>query len=103
MSSNEKLYFLTESVETQEEKETRIARMNEEHRKLLEDEKKLDNELEELNKTIGENSTSEDTMQLLHKYNDVKDAAQIILGAIARVNGVTVASLHEKYNLPIND
>lgn len=39
-------------------------------------------------------------MNLLHEYNEIKDAAQIILGAIARVEGFTLRELHERFELP---
>lgn len=39
-------------------------------------------------------------MELLHQYNDVKDAAQVIIGALANVDTKTIKSLHEKFNTP---
>ncbi|XP_055607981.1 DNA repair protein SWI5 homolog [Uranotaenia lowii] len=41
-------------------------------------------------------------MDLLHKYNDIKDATQKVLGALAVLEGVTVKEMHEKYNLPLD-
>lgn len=43
-----------------------------------------------------------DRMDLLHKYNDIKDAAQTVIGAIANVRGVTIKSLHNELNLPLD-
>lgn len=44
------------------------------------------------------NSTKE-MMELLHKYNDIKDATRLVLGAIAGMQGLAVADLHQEYNL----
>lgn len=38
-------------------------------------------------------------MKALHQYNDIKDATQIVLGRLAIVEGVTVAEIHQNYNL----
>ncbi|XP_026462992.1 DNA repair protein SWI5 homolog [Ctenocephalides felis] len=42
-------------------------------------------------------------MKLLHEYNDLKDAAQTMIGALANIKGVTVAAVHNQYNLPTDD
>jgi len=42
-------------------------------------------------------------MELLHDYNNIKDATQMVLGALATMRGVTVASLHEEFELPLKD
>lgn len=39
-------------------------------------------------------------MNLLHRYNDVKDAAQIIIGVLANLDQTTVRDMHKKFNLP---
>ena len=40
-------------------------------------------------------------IDLLHRYNDIKDVAQMVLGRLAELEGVTVKSLHEKYDAPL--
>ncbi|KAH8328495.1 hypothetical protein KR067_010235 [Drosophila pandora] len=52
---------------------------------------------------VDENSVSrqKETIKLLHEYNDLKDATQIVLGALATMKGVPVRSLYASYNLPI--
>lgn len=40
-------------------------------------------------------------MQALHDYNEMKDATQMILGYLANIENVTIAQLHQKYNLPM--
>ncbi|KAH8259101.1 hypothetical protein KR026_006383 [Drosophila bipectinata] len=48
-------------------------------------------------------SRQKETIQLLHEYNDLKDATQIVLGALATMKGVPVRSLYASYNLPIDE
>lgn len=74
-----------------------------EYNDLLRREIELKEELEKLKGKVAKANSSDEIMKLLHDYNDIKDATQIILGCIARLNGVTVTSLHEEYNLPLND
>lgn len=40
-------------------------------------------------------------MELLHKYNDIKDATQVIISRLANMEQVTVAEIHKRYNLPL--
>ena len=40
-------------------------------------------------------------IDLLHRYNDVKDAAQMVMGRLAELEGRTVKSLHGKYDAPL--
>lgn len=52
------------------------------------------------------NDADEDTrklkrMELLHKYNDIKDATQVIISRLANMEQVTVAEIHKRYNLPL--
>ncbi|PVG03218.1 hypothetical protein CPB86DRAFT_810849 [Serendipita vermifera] len=42
-------------------------------------------------------------IKLLHSYNESKDAAQILMGKLAVLQGVTVRQLHEKYGLLVDD
>lgn len=50
---------------------------------------------------------SEDDVQryidALHEYNEVKDAAQTLLGKYAELQQVTVAQAHEKFGLGVED
>lgn len=59
-------------------------------------EKTLDIELETLKKRKRE---KDEIMVALHKYNDIKDVTQHVLGRLAIVEGVTVAEIHQKYDL----
>lgn len=40
-----------------------------------------------------------DHISLLHEYNELKDAAQLVIGKLAAMKQVTVKQLHEDYNL----
>lgn len=39
----------------------------------------------------------------LHKYNEVKDAAQLVLGRLAELEQVTLKEMHKKYSVPPNE
>ncbi len=41
-------------------------------------------------------------IDLLHRYNDIKDIAQLVIGRVAELDSVTVKSLHTKYNAPVD-
>lgn len=61
-------------------------------------------EILEVLKTIPSNeSMKTELMELTHKYNEIKDAAQTVIGALANIKGVTFKSLHEELNVPFNE
>lgn len=60
--------------------------------KLLEVENRLDQFLRHENcKTIQ--------VQLLHKYNDVKDATQVVINHIANIEGTSISEIHKRFDL----
>ena len=73
----------------------------------LDDLRKRETELdEEIGKLQAEGLVVEELdhqIDRLHRYNDIKDAAQIVMGRLAELTGVTVKSLHLKYDLPLRD
>ena len=67
---------------------------------LLQKETQLDREIAQL---VSENLSVEELdhqIDLLHRYNDIKDVAQIVMGRLAELENVTVKSLHQKYGAP---
>ncbi|KAI4477436.1 hypothetical protein M0804_012822 [Polistes exclamans] len=71
--------------------------------KLLQLEKKLDTEYNNLKTSRDKYPSMKQTTNLLHEYNDMKDATQVVFGAVAEINNITVTSLHKDYGLPTND
>lgn len=74
-----------------------------EYTKLLETKKALELELVEMKKNSQLQNSIKEVMELLHDYNDIKDATQVVLGALSNLRGVTIVSLHEEFNLPLKD
>lgn len=70
------------------------SKLDKELEKLKEVEEKLDKVLEQ-NKETSER----DYLQLLHEYNDVKDAAQVVMGALADLEGTTVSEIHNRFGM----
>lgn len=70
--------------------------------KLLAERDRLRKVLAEYPQTTDEQRKKE-IMDLLHQYNEIKDGTQIIIGALANVENTTIKSLHERYNLPMDD
>ena len=61
-------------------------------------------ELNEINEKIASFGLSEserkfERIELLHKYNDTKDHAQRILGALAELEGVSTSVLYKKMKI----
>ncbi|XP_015042972.1 DNA repair protein SWI5 homolog [Drosophila pseudoobscura] len=42
-------------------------------------------------------------MKLMHEYNNLKDATQLVIGALAAMKNVSIRSTHEMYDLPNNE
>lgn len=59
----------------------------------------LDLQLQEHNKS--DNDCQQEKLALLHKYNAVKDAAQVVVGEVANLNGNTISAQHQAFNLPL--
>ncbi|XP_035197835.1 DNA repair protein SWI5 homolog [Oxyura jamaicensis] len=45
----------------------------------------------------------EEHIALLHEYNDIKDAGQMLLGKLAVIRGVTTKQLYPEYDLELSD
>ncbi|XP_052753627.1 uncharacterized protein LOC113511925 isoform X2 [Galleria mellonella] len=59
--------------------------------KLLETEKAIDDLLDGDNKAFQ--------VLLLHQYNDIKDATQIVINHIANLEDTTITEVHERLQL----
>lgn len=60
--------------------------------KLLETEKKLD-------QLLKNESIKPIQVELLHQYNDIKDATQVVIGHLANIEGTSVSEIHKRMNL----
>lgn len=69
---------------------------------LLRKEAELDEEIAQLHSEGLLAIELDHQIDLLHRYNDIKDAAQSVMGRLAELDGVTVKHLHDKYGAPIS-
>ncbi|XP_060107096.1 DNA repair protein SWI5 homolog [Heteronotia binoei] len=63
----------------------------------------LDQEIEQL---LSEGFSLEELdrhITLLHEYNEIKDAGQMLLGRLAVIRGVTTKELYPEFGLDLND
>ncbi|THV02516.1 hypothetical protein K435DRAFT_344576 [Dendrothele bispora CBS 962.96] len=67
----------------------------------------LEKEVAELQGALGENEDAnkivQDHIKLLHRYNEAKDATQILIGRLAAMKGSTVRQIHKDLELPEQD
>ncbi|KAJ5643017.1 uncharacterized protein N7484_005524 [Penicillium longicatenatum] len=72
----------------------------------------LESDLSLLEKEVAESkaelrndpsTTVQRHVRLLHEYNEVKDAAQGLMGLIADAKGVRVAEIHKEYGVDEKD
>lgn len=68
-----------------------MSKSKEVYDKLLETEMVIDQLLDEKNKHLH--------VQLLHQYNDIKDATQIVIEHIANIENTTITKVHKRLNL----
>lgn len=74
-----------------------------EYVELTEREKVLDQELFSLQIQERELRSSQETVDLLHKYNDIREATQTVIETIAVTNRSIVRDVYEKYSLSCQD
>lgn len=72
----------------------------EEYQTLRTKESSLDIEISHLSTSAGVGGVNT-VMNLLHQYNEIKDATQVVLGRLAAVEGQTLKEMHERFG--IND
>ncbi|KAI9449730.1 DNA repair protein, partial [Lactarius psammicola] len=67
----------------------------------------LESEIAELQKELGPGEDAQQIVsrhiKLLHRYNEAKDAAQIIIGKLAAHKQTTIRQIHEDYGLTDDD
>uniref|UniRef100_UPI00358E0155 DNA repair protein SWI5 homolog n=1 Tax=Myxine glutinosa TaxID=7769 RepID=UPI00358E0155 len=63
----------------------------------------MDSEIAELTQEGCHLEELELHIEKMHEYNEVKDVAQMLLGRLAMVRGVTTRDLYEDYNLQLED
>ncbi|TFY82441.1 hypothetical protein EWM64_g1576 [Hericium alpestre] len=67
----------------------------------------LEAEVEELQKVLGEGESAEKIVsrhiKLLHRYNEAKDATQILIGKLAAYKQTTIRQIHEDLGMNADD
>lgn len=51
-------------------------------------------------RNVEQNNAKNEKIDLLHKYNEIKDATQILIGAIANLENKTIREVHDDLKLP---
>lgn len=65
---------------------------------LLDQEKRLAEKCSRI--SDDEDAMKKRTINQLHIYNEIKDAAQTVIGAVANIRGDTIKKIHKELNLP---
>lgn len=65
---------------------------------LLDQEKRLAEKCSRI--SDDEDAMKKRTINRLHIYNEIKDAAQKVIGAVANIRGNTIKQVHKELNLP---
>ncbi|KAI0778956.1 DNA repair protein [Trametes elegans] len=67
----------------------------------------LQAEINELQQVLGEDENAEQIVsrhiKLLHRYNEAKDATQILIGKLAAYRQTTIRQVHNDYGLTVAD
>ncbi|KAK3881599.1 hypothetical protein Pcinc_013981 [Petrolisthes cinctipes] len=63
----------------------------------------LDEEIRDLQTSGYKAEELQSHIDNLHRYNEIKDAAQLVLGRLAEMEEVTVKEMHEKYGVSASD
>ncbi|XP_042735188.1 DNA repair protein SWI5 homolog [Lagopus leucura] len=70
---------------------------------LKEKDRALDREIAQLLSEGYSVEELEKHISLLHEYNEIKDAGQMLLGKLAVIRGVTTKQLYPEYDLELSD
>lgn len=68
-----------------------------ERQKTIKELKSLNDEIKKFK--LSDSERKHEKMELLHKYNDTKDYAQTLLGALAECEKVSIGVLYKKLKL----
>ncbi|KAF8131555.1 DNA repair protein [Boletus edulis] len=64
---------------------------------------KLEAEIDALQTRLGQHENAEEIVsrhiKLLHRYNEAKDATQILIGRLAAIRGTTIRQIHQDMGL----
>ncbi|KDN37208.1 Swi5-domain-containing protein [Tilletiaria anomala UBC 951] len=80
-----------------------LRRMSEQEKEVAVE--ALQAQAEQLEEQLGGRDAEQivkEHIRLLHEYNEVKDATQILLGRLAHIEGVTIKAMHQRYDLPMD-
>lgn len=72
-----------------------------EHQELVREARELDQQIKKFN--LSEEQRKRENCELLHVYNDTKDCAQLLLGSLAELEGVSLAALYKQLDINIKD
>lgn len=70
---------------------------------LIKQEAELDKEIAVLKENGFQVEELQSHIDNLHRYNEIKDAAQLVLGRLAELEQVTLKEMHKKYKVPLNE
>lgn len=70
---------------------------------LHKQEAELDEEITSLKNSGYKTEELQRHIEDLHRYSEIKDAAQLVMGRLAELEGVTIKDMHEKYGVPVTD
>lgn len=76
---------------------------NNDLRRELEKLEKDEMEIDKLLQNVSSERVRQYQLNLFHEYNDLKDAAQAVMGLLADINGTTVTHVHERFGIDIKD
>ncbi|KZT62009.1 Swi5-domain-containing protein [Calocera cornea HHB12733] len=71
-----------------------------------EEEDALRKEIAELEKELNgkdPNEAVKEHIRILHEYNELKDATQLMIGRLANMKDITIRQTHEDYGLTSDD
>lgn len=72
-----------------------------EREELVSEARELDKRIKKIN--LSEEERKRENCELLHTYNDTKDCAQLLLGALAEREGISIAALYKQLDIKISD